>query len=477
MIRPFDSERIEALRGRYYVAACLVLGLGSAGCVETVALAWLESTADRPWALAHIVKPRRPRGGGRFGAALALTNRHLLVGAPTSFDCGGPVDGPLDCEGGAVNAWWRPLERGATPVLLKSAGADTRFFGAAISACTGKIWVGAPGDRPSQVGRVIGAVAEHARSGVDWSDPVEIASPDLPAGPGYGQRVALAPPWAAVLEPEAYCPDQAAATGLVRVMYFTTAGGWVTHGTVCLDQGAPPGFAGNTRQLGDVAIVSERLVVGVPWTKDSTVGRVVVYRLDRNPAEGDEPIVLEQELRPEVAAAVRPDGFGVTVAADTGRIYVGAPGEGAVYTFKYSQEQGRWYQEQRLGSDGSDSLFGTAVAVSQQQLLVGAPKDDNCALGIDPPPTTWSRDCGSTRGAAFLYVLNPDEIWTERHYLKPPTVSSPGFGAAVAISGSTFAVGAPSDTTISIGIDGELDPINAATGAVFVYKRVSDDAL
>lgn len=470
MIRCGNSVSVGRPFRLYYIVASLLFGVGSTGCVVEVSPAWLESNAGRPWALAHIVKQRREDQGARFGAALALTSRHLLVGAPSAGDCGGPIYSPTNCRGGALNAWWRPLMRGTSPVILKPADGGTIGFGTTVSASAGRIWVGAPGGR--RPADQAGVVAEHARTGLDWSDPVEITAAGMPAGPGFGQQLALAPPWGAVLAPLRGCPDQPEAVGVLQVMLLTVDEGWILHETVCLDRGEAPPEAAIRGQWGGVAIASERLIVGVPWTKDSTMGRVLVFRLDRNPDVDADPIVFEQELRPEVAAAVRPDGFGVAIAADAERIYVGAPGEGAVYTFKYSQE-GRWQREPRLGSDRSDSLFGTAVAVSQLQLLIGAPDDQNCALGVDPQ--SWPTDCPSSSGAAFLYVLNRDGVWTQRHYITPPMLGSSDFGAAVAIFGSTFAVGAPFERTLSFGVDGDIGPLSGATGAVFVYKRNDDD--
>ena len=92
-------------------------------------------------------------------------------------------------------------------------------------------------------------------------------------------------------------------------------------------------------------------------------------------------------------------------------------------------------------------LFGSAVAIDENTLVVGAPYDDT--------------DTVSEAGSAFVYVRTGSE-WTLQEKLVADTmVYRAHFGASVSVSGNTIIVGAPHDDT--------------GTGLAYVFVR-SDGA-
>ncbi|MDX1571588.1 MAG: hypothetical protein R3200_13990, partial [Xanthomonadales bacterium] len=90
--------------------------------------------------------------------------------------------------------------------------------------------------------------------------------------------------------------------------------------------------------------------------------------------------------------------------------------------------------------------FGSAMALSEGQLLVGAPGDD------------------SGTGSATLFEVDGDSF-TQAQVLRP-VGSSGGFGSAVSISGKVAVVGAPGEDAIYVfqSAAGEFAQIGKITG-------------
>jgi hypothetical protein len=131
--------------------------------------------------------------------------------------------------------------------------------------------------------------------------------------------------------------------------------------------------------------------------------------------------------------------FGVAVALSERYAVVGAPGAvspgsestGAAYV--YSFDGSRWIQEAKLVApdSGFRSSFGAATAADGERVVVGAPNEI-----VDGLPS---------RGAVYVFARTND-VWTQQARLLPERVDRDQyFGAAVAMSGDTIAVGVPGD--------------------------------
>jgi hypothetical protein len=137
------------------------------------------------------------------------------------------------------------------------------------------------------------------------------------------------------------------------------------------------------------------------------------------------------------------DLFGFAVAIFNSTAIVGAfnkgpGGAGAAYAFVRSGTS--WSQQAELkASDGAISdQFGTSVAISGSTAVVGA----------------YRKDSGA--GAAYIFVRS-GTIWTQQAKLTASDrAAGDGFGASVAISGSTAVVGAT---------------YHSHAGAVYVFLR------
>ena len=190
------------------------------------------------------------------------------------------------------------------------------------------------------------------------------------------------------------------------------------------------------------------------------------------------------------------DGFGYSTAlsADGATLAVGAPGEnslatgiggnqadnsaesaGAVYLFTRSSAG----QSQQVYVKASNTepydFFGQTIALSAEgaTLAVGAPGESSLATGID-----GNQVDNSAPGAGAVYLFARSNTgWVQQAYVKPSnTESYDFFGRSVALSadGTILAVGAPGESSLATGIDGnQTDNSAPGAGAVYLFARSS----
>jgi uncharacterized repeat protein (TIGR01451 family) len=211
------------------------------------------------------------------------------------------------------------------------------------------------------------------------------------------------------------------------------------------------------------------------------------------------------ELIPHSAKAQ--EWFGYALAADGGRLAVGAPGDpaqsqglGAAYVFR--RDGTGWSQENTLpvrgGAPGDG--FGTALALHGDRLAVGAPAADGAgavslfsrsgnvwspespsriaapegnrgaqfgaavalgtdALAVGAPANSAG---GSFAGAVYVFPRAGEGWGPPQRLLAPDAQSSDRFGSAVAIQEDTLVVGAPFTDDL---------PHRRNFGAVYVFER------
>jgi hypothetical protein len=109
--------------------------------------------------------------------------------------------------------------------------------------------------------------------------------------------------------------------------------------------------------------------------------------------------------------------------------------------------------------DQSDH-FGTSVAISGDTLVVGAQHEDSASGGVNGDQS--NNDAGDS-GAAYVFVRSAGS-WTQQAYLKADVPQAHEFfGASVAISGDTIAVGIPRTS--------EYGDTTAHSGQVYIFVR------
>lgn len=166
------------------------------------------------------------------------------------------------------------------------------------------------------------------------------------------------------------------------------------------------------------------------------------------------------------------DRFGASVSIDGDFAVVGAPEDdgkaGAAHVF---QRGGTIWSHRALlkaVNAGANDLFGLAVAVSGDRILVGAVSEDSNAVGINGD---GGNNLMSDSGAAYLFARE-GILWNHEAYLK---ASNPGagdrFGASVAIDGDAALVGAPGESSNATGSNGdESNDLANSAGAVYAFR-------
>jgi hypothetical protein len=182
------------------------------------------------------------------------------------------------------------------------------------------------------------------------------------------------------------------------------------------------------------------------------------------------------------------DSFGWSVAISGDTIVVGAHLEdsdsttvngsgsnnnaanaGAAYVFTRSGVA--WTQQAYLKASNAEpaDLFGVAVAVSGDTVVVGASREGSSATGVNGD---GANNGSFSSGAAYVFLRNGAN-WTEQAYLK---ASNPGggdaFGKSLSLDGDTLVVGAAGEDSSATGVDGNQASNSASgAGAAYVFSR------
>ena len=231
-----------------------------------------------------------------------------------------------------------------------------------------------------------------------------------------------------------------------------------------------------------VAVSGGYFVVGAPNEASSATG-VNGNQLDNSAVDAGAAYVFEtggtgwaQQAYLKASSTAAHDHFGWAVAISGDTLAVGAPTEsgqaafsGAVYVFVRNGTT--WTQQAYLKASnaGASDLFGSALALSGDTLIVGAREEDSNATGIGGNELD---DSASNSGAAYVFVRNGTS-WSQQAYLKASnTGAEDRFGWSVALDGDTAVVGARLEDSNATGIGGnQLNESGVNSGAAYVFTR------
>ena len=425
-----------------------------------------------------FVAPVTEAEAARFGHALALSASELLIGAPQASG------------GGAVFASSRELGIwGEAGRLLLDPAATTSELGFSLSLDSEVALVGLPGAGPGQV-RVL------SRSAKAWAEVAILAAPGLQNGARFGQALDLGPARAVVGATGALGGDGAGfifvrngAQFLAPQAVDVADGGFADRfGIAVADtqngvligadlddiysnsgQGAVysfvPGFNGNLQlndrlDTGDGAYLDR---FGTAVAIEGNIAMVGAY-LEDTEAGADAGAVHWFERtgnrwsrRGRITA---PDGriedrFGIAVDIEGDRVAIGAfwdvigtnVDQGSVYIFHRSGDD--WVFETKLvAADGRErDLFGFALALDGDRLLVGA---------------RGARVPNLDQGTAYVFRRLASGSWVQEARLNAPSPASGlFFGASVDLSAGRALIGAPG---------AQVEPGVANAGAAYVFQ-------
>ncbi len=275
-----------------------------------------------------------------------------------------------------------------------------------------------------------------------WSQQMKLLSSDGIAGDTLGSSVAIAGDTAIIGDPlhDYFSTNQGAAYVFVRA-----GGQWTQQQRLLASD-----YNSNDQFGYAVGISGDTAVIGAPnhFAGATNAGQAYVYVRSGT--------TWTEQARLTVTGALTNDYLGRSIAVDVDTVVIGAPGvdltgqtdAGAAYVFFRTGTT--WAQQQRLvaGDALAADAFGSAVALSGNTAVVGAPRDDTTAGGVDA-------------GSAYVF-LRSGVTWAQQMQLGAADgLTTDLFGSAVAISIDTAVVGSPQADTAG----------GSNAGAAYVYLR------
>lgn len=214
---------------------------------------------------------------------------------------------------------------------------------------------------------------------------------------------------------------------------------------------------------GSVAISGDTVLANARYKSDSS-GAVHVFRLNGEHWEH------ETVLRASNASAGDQFGWAVAILGET--IAISAAYEdgvddlqtdsGAVYMFQRTDNG--WHEEAILRAEqpGIGDGFGNYLALSEDQLVVAAPREDGNG-------DSQANDDLEDSGAAYVFEKG-DHVWTQTAYLKASNAGvGDEFGDKLSVSGKTVLVTAKNEDGDASGEDQDYV---RDSGAAYVFDPV-----
>ena len=353
-------------------------------------------------------------------------------------------------------------------VVVSSPDTNGAAFGAAILLRGDVMFVGAPGEN-ARTGAVY--IFERDSSTRIWKQTHRITSSSMQGEAEFGKALAFDGTTLFVGEPGFDLPLENSAGAVVTFILSPQNGQWVQTGRI---QSQNPDRRDNFGAA--IALEGDWLFVGKP--SDVNEGSVDVFKRNGPSWDFSTNLLPRNSDKEETL-------FGSALASDGAWLAVGEPEgdnrRGVVHL--YSNVSGSWEASIALAADGlGDGFFGSAVALEDERLLVGAPEAGNDGLVLsyhyDTTAMTWVQNnnldipgqgfrqgygvsvalsggrafTGMEFGAlpavlgvhGFVYD-NSSKKWGHKHLYQPMSPVS-RYGSVLAADGNTLAVGSPTET-------------------------------
>ncbi len=381
------------------------------------------------WTQQAYLKASNTGVGDHFGQSVAIFGDTMIVGAPSESSDATGVNGNQANDNatnsGAAYIFVRTGTNWSQQAYLKASntGAEDRF-GDSVAISGDIVIVGATveasgshevnGDQNDNSVPYAGAAYVFARSGTNWSQQAYLKGP--PSNYEFDGSVAVSGSTAVVgnLDSPVACVFVRSGTNWTREAVF-----------VGLDPFGDEEFGYS------VAVSGDTVVVGAPGEDESGTAYVFV----RSGTNWIQQAVLHDSNDRET------DRFGNSVAIVGDTVVVGAPGQGyhddalgsgAAYVFV--RHGVNWSEQAFLKicycEASSYDTVGHSVAISGDTVVVGAPREDSDATGMNG---NESSEEGFNSGAAYVFAglgLGPQLAIA-------PDVSSSYFIRFSAVPGST----------------------------------------
>jgi hypothetical protein len=389
------------------------------------------------WTLQQKLTASDPRSSAEFGGSVGISGEIIVAGADFSLanSAGLPGNAYVFVRNGTA---WTQQQK-----LTAEDAEPASEFGGSVAISGSQIIVGTPRDD-------IGANEDQGSAyvfrvlGTNWvQEPTRTAS-DGAAGDSFGFSVAMSGDTAVI---GAHRNDVGTNADQGSAYIFVRSGEtWTQQQLLTASDGA----AGDNFGF-SVAISGDTAIIGAPFGDGPQTDQGSAYVFVRSGT------VWVQQQRLSGADGTEEDQFGYSVGISGDRAVIGArtdslaffqsPNQGSAFVFRRANNT--WTQQVKLvAADGSEGdLFGGAVAISGDTLVVGAASDD--VNGI------------TNQGSAYIFVF-ANNAWVQQAQLRAADgAANDFFGFSVAMSGETVLVGATSD---NVGA-------NADQGSAYVFVR------
>jgi hypothetical protein len=307
-----------------------------------------------------------------FGYSVSISGDTVIVGAYGNDD-GGTNRGSAYIFVRNAGTWTEQQK------LLNSNGQVGDYFGLSVSISGDTVVVSAYGEDDN--GSQSGAAFIYVRNGITWTEQQKLLPSDNQTNSYFGRPVAISGDTVVISKSLDSTIAYQAGSAYVFVRN-PISGVWTEQQKLV----ASDALTSNGGHFGSsVAISNDTIIIGAP--SDGLFGSAYVYL--RSGILWTE----QQKLRASDLIAEESFGFSVSVSNDTA--VVGAIGfihsnnyNGASHIFTRSSVT--WSEQKITASDGAiNDQYGYSVSVSGDNIIVGAPRDDNS---------------GTDSGSAYAYT-------------------------------------------------------------------------
>lgn len=238
-----------------------------------------------------------------------------------------------------------------------------------------------------------------------------------------------------------------------------------------------------------VAVSGNTVVVGAPYEDSRAIG-VNGNQADNSVRLSGAAYVFvrqgtnwSQQAYLKATPSSANGNFGQAVAIEGDTIVVGAPGQSSgnsAGAYVFIREGTNWTRQASLRGSNTEAgdVFGFAVSLSRDTLIVGAPYEASNGRGVNG---TQNNNSTFAAGAAYVF-LREGTNWVQQAYLKASNskVSSTPqqdvlgdlFGFSVAVDGDTIIVGAAEEDSDATGVNGDQSNTRAPrSGAAYIFVR------
>ncbi|MAX26355.1 MAG: hypothetical protein CMJ19_17825 [Phycisphaeraceae bacterium] len=403
-----------------------------------------------------------------FGASVSVSDDLLVVGAPA-----------YGSNAGAAYVYQRDGSSWVLDQSYESESSSGDLLGQSVAIGDDSILIGAPGDQ-SATGALyrdsIGSLTASATL------PQEDVIDALVTGNRFGYDVDVSGDWMVATATWSWEADPALQGYVYVSKWDSIADQWGTPVALSL----PSDIEASDYYGTAVAIEGDRIVVGAYAYDGKGTDSGAVFTYQRTGDTWGSPTML---VLPAGVGTDNNAQFGSALDMDGNRLVVGSSGNHAVYVFEWDDVEDDWGTQLALGWSG-DGRLGSAVAISGDRIIAGAPLHDaddgsggtvgwaGGAVVFDWNGTAWQAKpslfasvpsnnarfgsavavndqwvvagawCeNSFDGAVYAFQWDsPSGSWVEHKLVNTGTLPTEWLAYSVAVSGNKIFAGAPTTT-------------------------------